>query len=171
MNEVEALSLALERERQANQVYSEAAEKASNASARKMFSWLASEEQGHMKMLEKLCEQLQSSGKWLTEQEWCACGDISNPVKCSEFPSKAEAMPEFDENAEEIDILKNAIEDEREATQYYADLASKTADSDGKQMLSKLSEIEKGHLDLLEEEYDWLRKSKSMFTIHRFGLH
>ena len=171
MNELEALTLALEREHEANKNYSDAANKTTSASAKKTFSWLASEEQGHIKILEKLCGQLKESGKWLTEQEWCACGDISSPVQCSEFPSSSEARAEFAEDAAELDILRKAIEDERQAIKYYADLAEKTSDAGGKDMLNKLSAIEQGHLDLLEEEYEWLSKSKSMFTIHRFGLH
>ncbi len=171
MNELEALTLALEREHEANKYYSDAADKTTSASAKKTFSWLASEEQGHIKILDKLCGQLKESGKWLTEQEWCACGDIASPVQCSEFPSSSEAKAEFAENATELDIIRKAIEDEREAAKYYADLAEKTSDAGGKDMLNKLSAIEQGHLDLLEEEYEWLSKSKAMFTIHRFGIH
>ena len=48
-------------------------------------------------------------------------------------------------------------------------LQKKTTEPDGKAMLEKLSEIEQGHLELLEEEYQWVSKSKSMFTLHRFS--
>jgi hypothetical protein len=37
-------------------------------------------------------------------------------------------------------------------------------------MFEKLSKVEQGHLDLLEEEHEWLRRSKELFTIHRFTL-
>ena len=168
MNELEALNLALGREKDAHRYYSDAAAKSTNAASRKMFSWLASEEEGHIKMLEKLCGEKKVGGKWLSEEEWCACGDISNPVNCAEFPSSSETKGEFTEDTQELEILRQAIKDEKEATAFYADLAQSTADPNGKAMLEKLSNVEQGHLDLLEEEYQWLSKSKSMFTLHRF---
>ena len=125
MNELEALNLALDREKEAYRYYSDAAAKSTSAASRKTLSWLASEEEGHIKILQKLCGELQSSGRWLSEDEWCACADISNPVQCSEFPPSTETKGELQEDTEELQILKHAINDEREATTFYADLAKK----------------------------------------------
>ncbi|HEY48438.1 MAG TPA: ferritin family protein [Dehalococcoidia bacterium] len=170
MNELDALSLAVKREKEAHQYYSEAAARSTSETGRKMFSWLASEEEGHLKILEKQWEEIKGSGKWLSEAGWCTYGNISNPVECTEFPEASEAKGEPKPDAPELEILKKAIEDEREASAYYADLAKSTTDPNGKAMLEKLSKVEQGHLDLLEEEHQWLSKSKDMFTIHRFTL-
>lgn len=170
MDEREALSLAIKREKEAHRYYSDAAAKSTNANGKKMFSWLASEEMGHIEILEKQWEEIKGRGTWLTEEGWCTYGDISHPIECSEFPPSSEAKGELKEDAPELEILKEAIEAEREATSYYADLAKYASDPNGKAMFAKLSRVEQGHLDLLEEEYEWLSKSKSMFTIHRFSL-
>lgn len=170
MNEQEALALAIKREREAHQHYSDAAEQSTNANGRKMFSWLASEELGHIRILEQQWENVKGSGSWLSEEGWCAYGDISHPIECSELPSSAEARGELEENAPELEVLKQAVEAERAATKFYAYLARNTSDADGKAMFEKLSRVEQGHLDLLDEEYEWLSKAKSMFTIHRFSL-
>ncbi len=170
MNELDALSLAIEREKEAQRYYSDAASKATSEAGRKMFSWLASEEEGHLKILEKQWEEIKDTGKWLSEEGWCTYGSISNPIECTEFPKASEVKGEIEKDAPELEILKKAIEDEKEATAYYADLAGNTTDPNGKAMLQKLSGVEQGHLDLLEEEYEYLRKSKEMFTIHRFTL-
>ncbi len=42
-------------------------------------------------------------------------------------------------------------------------MAKAVSDPWGKQVLHKLSEIEKGHAALLEEEYEFIRRSKPMF--------
>lgn len=135
-----------------------------------MFSWLASEEMGHIKILEKQWEKVKEDGTWLSEEGYCSYGDISHPIECSEFPSASEVKGELSEDAPELDILKEAIAAERQSTSFYADLAKNTSSPSGKEMLEKLSKVEQGHLDLLEEEYEWLRRSKEFFTVHRFTL-
>jgi rubrerythrin len=170
MDELEALSLAIQREKEAHRYYTDAAAKTTNESGKKTFSWLASEELGHIKILEKQAEQVKSSGKWLSEAGYCEYGDISDPVECSEFPKTSEVEGELGPEAPELEILKQAVGAEREATAYYADLATRTSEPNGKAMFEKLSKVEQGHLDLLEEEYEYLKNAKSMFTIHRFTL-
>jgi rubrerythrin len=135
-----------------------------------MFSWLAAEELGHIRILEQQWENVKESGSWLSEEGWCTYGDISHPIECSELPSSDEARGELEENAPELEVLRQAVEAERAATTFYADFARSTSDANGKAMFEKLSQVEQGHLDLLEEEYEWISKAKSMFTLHRFSL-
>ena len=169
MNELEALNLAIQREEEAFNYYTNAASRVTSANGKRMLSWLASEEKGHIRILEKLCGQLEKSGKWLCAEEY-TCSDLSDPLDCSELPSRPPDDIEQDFDLPEMDILKIAMDAESEAVDYYNSLAADTMDADGRAMLKKLAGIEKGHLDLLEEEYEWLKKSKEMFTIHRFDL-
>ena len=170
MNELDALSLAIKREKEAHRYYGDAADKSTSANGRKMFSWLATEEMGHIGILEQQWESVKGSGVWLSEEGWCKYGDIANPIECSEFPASSEFKGELKEDAPELEILREAIEAEKKASAFYADLARGTSDVNGKAMFEKLSRVEQGHLDLLEEEYEWLSRSKSMFTVHRFSL-
>lgn len=170
MDAQEALILAIKREKEAHRHYSDAANRTKSESGKKTFSWLASEEMGHIKILEKQWEKVKEDGTWLSEEGYCSYGDISNPVECTEFPSASESKGDLKVDAPEMEILKQAIAAERQATSFYADLAKSTSDPSGKAMFKKLSKVEQGHLDLLEEEYEWLRRSKELFTIHRFTL-
>jgi len=170
MNELEALSLAIKREREAHRFYSEAAAKTANTAGKKMLSWLASEEEGHIKVLESQWEKVSKDGSWLSEEGYCTYGDISDPVECTEFPSSVEAGGTIAEDASELAVLAKAFEAEKEAASYYADLARNTKDPNGRAMFEKLSRVEQGHLDLLEEEARYLKHAKDMFTIHRFSL-
>jgi len=170
MNELEALSLAITREREAHRFYSEAAAKTTNTAGKKMLAWLASEEEGHVKILESQWEKVSKDGSWLSEEGYCTYGNISDPVECTEFPSSAEAGGGLAEDASELAVLAKAVEAEREAASYYADLAKNTRDSNGRAMFEKLSRVEQGHLDLLAEEARYLKHSKDLFTLHRFSL-
>lgn len=170
MNELEALNLAIEREKEAHRRYSEAAALTTDGKGKKMFSWLAREELGHVKILEKEREAVKQSGRWLAEEEWTSGDELTHPIERSEFPSLSEVKGEPTTDAPELEIIKEAIEAEKEAASFYAELAETVSDSSGKAMLTRLSEVEKGHRDLLEEEYEWLRRSREFFPLHRFTL-
>lgn len=170
VSEIDALRLAIEKERGAHQYYSDAAKRATSEASKKMFAWLANEEQGHLHLLESQCAAVEQGGEWIAEDKAPAGCTLSNPIDRSEFPKLSEAKDEHRTEAPEMDILSKAIADEREAAQSYAEMAEAVSDPKGKAMLRKLSQIENGHLALLEEEYEFIRRSKPMFPIHRFTL-
>jgi rubrerythrin len=163
VSEIDALRLAIEKERGAHQYYSEAAGRVTNEASKKMFTWLANEEKGHLHLLESQCAAVEQSSEWLAE-------DKTPAIARSEFPSLSEAKDDPRTEVPEMDILSKAIADEREAAQSYAEMAEAVSDPKGKEMLRKLSQIENGHLALLEEEYEFIRRSKPMFPLHRFTL-
>ncbi len=167
---LDALRLGIEREKGAHKFYSDAAQKVTNEASRSMFNWLAGEEQGHIRVLEKAQQAVQSKKGWPGEQECRDSGDLSQPVEKAEFPKLAEAKAEVKEDVPEMEILSRAIADERDAMYFYTELGEGISDPEGKKMMKTLAAIEKGHLELLEEEYEWLRRSRQTFTIHRFTL-
>jgi rubrerythrin len=170
VDELDALRLAIEREKGAHQFYSDATAKVANKASKEMFNWLANEELGHIKVLEKARAAVQEKKKWLCEEEYSASGEITKPIDRAEFPKPTEAKGEITKDIPEMEILSRAIADEKDAISFYADVAEGVSDPDGKKMLKSLSAIEKGHLELLEEEYEWIRRSKETFTIHRFTI-
>ncbi|MFP3974801.1 MAG: ferritin family protein [Chloroflexota bacterium] len=170
MNEMEALNLALEREQGAQRFYSDAAEKTSSTEGKRMFSWLASEEAGHSRLLEKEIAALQQDGKWLSAEEAESSEEMSEPIQRSELPSESEVKGEVQAQSSELEILEEAVNSEQEAAKFYAEAARATSDPNGKAILERLTKIEEGHQLLLEEEYDWIRKSKKIFPLHRFSL-
>lgn len=170
VSEIDALRLAIEKERGAHQYYSDAAKRATSEASKKMFAWLANEEQGHLHLLESQCAAVEQDGEWIAEDKAPAGCKLSAPIDRSEFPSLSETKKQTRTEAPEMEILSRAIADEREAAQSYAEMAEAVSDPRGKEMLRKLSQIENGHLALLEEEYEFIRRSKPMFPIHRFTL-
>ena len=170
MKELDALNLGIEREKGAQKFYFEAVSRVRNETSKKMFAWLANEELGHAKTLEKARASVQKKKKWPSMKECSSVGDISEPLSRTEFPKPSEAKGETKEDIPEMEILSKAVVTERESISFYDELAASVKDPEGKKMLKTLSLIEKGHLELLEEEYEWLRRAKETFTIHRFQL-
>lgn len=169
MEALEALNTALQREQQGQRFYREAASRTTNEKGKKLFQWLAEEETGHIKLLEQSIAYMKDNAAWSTQDMWGVGKHVTEPVKSSEFPSKADIMGNLSESSPELEILKKAIQAEKEDAHFYTELANSVADPDGKKMIEKLAHVEKGHVELLEEEYEWIHHSKDLFTLHRFS--
>lgn len=164
MDTVDALKLAIERERGANKFYRKAVDMTEDPNGKRTYRWLAKEE---LRRLAKLRQQLKSvldNNKWL---EWRR---VTAPIEKSEFPPVSEATGMVTVGAGERDALRQAIDSEREAIALYKEAEDSTPDLRGKAMFKALAREEEGHLTLLEEELEWINKSRKYFTLHRFAL-
>jgi rubrerythrin len=164
MNTVDALKLAIERERGASKFYVRAAGMTSDPDGDKMFKWLARQEARHLAGLRQQLKSVQESDRWL---EWRRRAD---PLDRSEFPSASEASGAVTAGAGEKEALRSAIKAEQEAIAFYKEAEDTTPDLRGKSMFKRLAWEEEGHLALLEEELEWLTKSRKYFTVHQFDL-
>jgi rubrerythrin len=163
INAVEALKLAIERERGANRFYRKAADMTEDPNGKRTFKWLAKEESRH---LAKLRQQLKS----VLDNRWLEWRRATAPIEKTEFPPLSEAAGTAKVGAAERDALRQAIESEREAIAFYKEAENSTPDLHGKAMFKALAREEEGHLALLEEELEWITKSRKYFTLHRFTL-
>jgi len=161
---VEALKLAIERERGANKFYRKAADMTQDANGKRTFAWLAKEELRHTAKLRQQLKSVLDNNKWLQWRRATA------PIERAEFPSLSEATGPVKVGAAERDALRQAIESEREAIAFYQEAEDSTPDLHGKTMFKALAREEEGHLALLEEELEWITQSRKYFTLHRFAL-
>lgn len=164
MDSIEALKLAMEREKGANKFYREAAETTRDPSGKKTFKWLAKEEGRHLAKLGQQFRSVVGDHKWL---EWKR---RATPIEKSELPPVSEAVGEMKVGAAEKDALRQAIESEKQSKAFYKQAAESTPDLHGKAMFNALAKEEEGHLALLEEELEWITRSRQYFTLHRFRL-
>ncbi|MFC1978925.1 ferritin family protein [Chloroflexota bacterium] len=170
MTELEkVLSLAIEAEKEAGRSYNEAASKTTNPNNKQVYMWLAREETGHQTLLSAELSHYKKGRKFATKKT-IKKASISTPIERSEFPAFKESGKESDAYKAELDIIKNAIKAEAEASAFYKDLAEKTSDMVGKGILKELALIEKGHLELLTEELERIREGNDMFLLRRFIL-
>ena len=67
--DLEALNIAMEMERKGHNLYSEAAARTKDESARKVFTFLAGEEEKHFEVLQNMHRYLSDPKNWFLEQE------------------------------------------------------------------------------------------------------
>ena len=164
MDAVDALKLAIEREMGANKFYRKAVDMTEDPNGKRTYRWLAKEELRHLAKLRQQLKSVLENNKWL---EWRRA---TAPIESSELPPLSEATGPIKVNAEERDALHQAIDSEREAIALYKEAEDSTPDLRGKAMFKALAREEEGHLALLEEELEWVTKSRKYFTLHRFTL-
>jgi rubrerythrin len=161
---IEALELAIEREKGANKFYRQAADMTKDLNGKKMFKWLAKEELRHLAKLRQQLRSVVDNSRWL---EWRRA---TAPIERTEFPPTSEVTGTAEVGTGERDALRLAIQAEKEAIAFYQEAGDSTPDLHGKAMFKALAREEEGHLALLEEELEWITKSRMYFTLHRFTL-
>lgn len=164
------VDMAIEREKAGHRFYTQAASTTKAADGQRIFYWLAQEELGHQKYLEGVRQGLLQSGKWPAATQKGAPSGISEPLNKKDFPWSSEVTGEVKADTRELEALRLGIKAETEDIAFYSKAATEATDPGAGEMFNKLVAVEQGHKELLEEEYDWLRKSKSYFTIHRFNI-
>lgn len=164
MDAVDALKLAIERERGANKFYRQAADTTEDANGKTVFKWLAKEELRHLAKLRQQLKSVLGADRWL---EWRR---VATPIERTELPRLSEAIGFMKADAAAQDALRRAVEAEQKSIAFYEKAADSTIAPNGKAMFQALSREERGHLALVEEELEWLIKARQYFTIHRFTL-
>ena len=162
---LQALDMAMERERGGNRFYLEAAGKTSDSKGKRMFQWLAKEELKHLQWVEQQRQAL------IQGEKWQKVAGLDEPlIKKTDFPEQTESVGTVRPNTGELEALSLGIKAEQESIALYIKAGQETVDAEGKAMFARLVQEEQAHRDILEEEYEWLRQSSGYFTLHRFQL-
>ncbi|MGZ3524529.1 MAG: ferritin family protein [Thermodesulfobacteriota bacterium] len=148
--DLKAIRVAIEAEKEAFQGYSKAAKRTKNPRGRDMFQQLSEFEMNHYQKLTGLLKSLQEKG------EWVLYGGTS--LKKKSIPLKME-KPKGHEQLTDMDALKIAIREEKKALAYYRSLAELTRDPRGKDMYKRLAGEESLHEKLLNDQYYSLQKT------------
>jgi len=145
-SKIDAIKLAMDAEQQAHTYYSQSAQKASNPKGKSMFSQLAAFELNHYNYLKSLLESLEEGNGWIAYSGTQFSGT-------AESPEAKNSSSEEQTKDDVLSILSKAIEDEKNASDTYAKLAEKTDDPAGKEMFKKLSEEERLHTKILNDQW------------------
>jgi rubrerythrin len=162
---LQALDMAMEREMGGNRFYLEAADRTIDSKGKHMFQWLAKEELKHLRWVEQQRQAIIQGKRW---QEVAGLDDLL--ITKADFPEPAESAGTVKTNIGELEALSLGIKAEKDSIALYLRAGQDTIDIEGKAMFARLVQEEQTHLDILEEEYEWLRQSRGYFTIHRFQL-
>jgi len=150
--DLKAIRVAIEAEKEAFQAYSKAAKRTKNPKGRAMFQQLSEFEMNHYQKLTGLLKSLQE------KEEWILYGGTS--LKKKTIPLKME-KPKGNEQLTDMDVLKIAIREEKKALAYYRSMVELTRDPRGKDMYKRLADEETLHEKLLNDQY---------YSLHNTGL-
>jgi rubrerythrin/ribosomal protein S27E len=150
--DIKALQLAMEAEKNAYQTYSRAAKKTKNPKGRDMFQQLSEFEMNHYQRLKNLFQSLQEKGEWILYE--------GTSLKRKKIPVTAQ-KPKGQEQLSDMDALKIAIGEEKKAQVRYRSMAELTKDPRGRDMYKRLADEEALHEKLLNDQY---------YSLHNTGI-
>jgi rubrerythrin len=142
--DIKALKLAIEAEKDAYQAYSTAAKKTRNPKGRDMFQQLSEFEMNHYEKLKNLLKSLQEKGEWILYE--------GTSLKRRKIVLKAQ-KPQGQDQLTDMDALKIAVREEKKAQTCYRSMAELTKDPRGKDMYKRLAQEEALHEKLLNDQY------------------
>jgi rubrerythrin len=148
---IKAIKVAMEAEKDAYQAYSRAAKKTKNLKGRDMFLQLSEFEMNHYQKLKELLKSLQEKGEWILYEGTTLKKTI--PLKTEKTKGQ--------EQLTDMDALKMAIRGEKKAQAYYRSMAELTKDPRGKDMYKRLASEEALHEKVLNDQY---------YSLHNTGL-
>ncbi len=145
----EALQIALDNEQKGKAIYSETAEKTSHPFVKKAFTYLADQEEFHIKEIKKFMAE-EHPGMELG-------GDTLEDTKrfftmtVDEFKKKTELAKS------DIDGYNAGIHLEKESYKFYKDLNEKAADEPTRRFFAFLMQQEAAHHVFLEKSFEFIR--------------
>lgn len=151
----QAFRNAMKAEIEGRELYRVAAEKSQDPKAGDVFTFLAGEEEAHLKALQDIYRQ-HLAGETIRVPRLPRPGSLegSSPIFSEEFKTRLK------DRHFEMSSLSIALKLERDSFEYYGKLSEELGDRELSDFFSRLSEWEKGHYEaihreiaLLEEEY------------------
>ena len=150
--DIKAVRVAMEAEKQAYQAYSKAAKMTKNPRGKDMFQQLSEFEMNHYQKLKGLLKSLEEKGEWILYE--------GTSLKNKKIPLKTE-KPKGQEQLTDLDALRIAVREEKKAQAYYRSMAELTKDPRGKDMYKRLAGEEELHEKLLNDQY---------YSLHNTGI-
>jgi rubrerythrin len=150
--DIAAVKVAMEAEKNAYQSYSKAAKKTKNPKGKEMLQQLSEFEMNHYRKLKDLLESLQEKGEWILYE--------GTSLKKKAVSLKTQ-KPKGEEQLTDMDALKIAVREEKKAQAYYQSMAELTQDPRGRDMYKRLASEEGLHEKLLNDQY---------YSLHNTGL-
>lgn len=166
---IEALEMAIQMEKDGYDFFLKAAKKTRDPKGRDIFNQLARDEITHLKKLEASLNSIKETGQWIGSEE-----PVVKEYKFVEEPNiftgEKAKQAKIRENADDMEVLKLAIELEADAVPFYRKKAEEIDDPKGKEVFNSIAQEEENHLTILQGEYDYVSNSGFWCGIQEFIL-
>jgi rubrerythrin len=162
---LDALKAALEAEKDGVKTYLELARKTGDPTGKNMFIALAQDEEDHARVLAEQIRRLEEN------LEWCEYRDHGSEIeKLRPNLEPVEARKKSTEGMNELDALRVALAQEKEAIDLYKRQAEELEDKRAREMYARLAEMEESHYDLIQAQVDHIEGTGYWFGIPEFSL-
>jgi rubrerythrin len=148
-----ALQMAIQTEIDGHNFYQRFAQQTEDSNARAMFERLASDEIMHLELLRHTKAMLEESGEWAEYN-----GVRLDYAEGAPIFSRERVEQNIVAHTSDLSALRVAYLIEKDAVEFYTRAARETDDTNGRRMFMDLVRMEQAHLDLLENEYNFLRE-------------
>ena len=158
---------AIDRERDAINVYLGLAKVVADVKAKNVLIHLASDEVGHMTKLEKHLISVLRGKDWVIERADLVdamSAQVSRPSLIEKLDAKKM------EKADTVQILRVAIEREDEANRFYLEMAARSTKDSAKEMFLSLAKEEQLHAKILRSEVDSIGQNGFWFDMQEFTM-
>jgi rubrerythrin len=147
-----ALQMAIQTEIDGVNFYQKFAAQTQDSGARAMFERLAQDEAIHLELLQNTRAMLEESGEWAEYK-----GVMLDEFEAAPIFSRERVEQNVVEYTSDLSALRVGYLIEKDAMDFYAHAAEQIGDPNGRRMFADLAKMERGHLNLLEGEYNFLR--------------
>ncbi len=134
---LDAIMKAIELEKETFEFYTKAEHKTFNPEGKKVFKWLAKNEESHYLKLNELYKSLHETGRWVFYGGTTIDLAPSDPAHKVTFET------------DDREALKIALDIEKRSQAYYEELLATTSDSEGRIMLETLKAEEEDHIRII----------------------
>jgi rubrerythrin len=163
-NAKDAILTAIQMEKDGYSFYMKAAAQTNSDMGRSIFQSLASDEQRHLDVFQKMFENKVSQTEWKNLVE-----SSKKYAKIPIFPTDLKDAPGIDADSTELDALRMAMDSEKEAIEYYDKIKEKIEDKDVKNVIDEIIDQEKNHYSLLENEFNHINSTGYWFEFDYLG--
>jgi len=161
----EAIKMSIDLEKNGRKFYIEAAEKAETESGKRLFKMLAHEETLHLATFQKMVDKMDQVDDWRELVK-----DYPQARQVPVFSEKAPASQVAKARTDEVEAIRIAMKQEREAINYFDKTFHLAQDEKTKKIFDFVRQQEVYHYDLLQAEYDHITKTGFWFDSAEFRM-
>jgi rubrerythrin len=164
----EAIKTGIVFEKKVHATYLDAASRAKDATAQKVFRTLAQEEMGHVTYLESRLDEWQRKGQISTEKLQTVLPSTER-VKAGVARLRSQVARRKGNHDSELESLRQALAAEEETSTFYRRMVRELP-AEGQDLFSRFLEIEDGHALIVQAEIDQVNQLGFWFDLEEFDL-
>jgi rubrerythrin len=161
----EAIQIAIQLEKDGRQFFEKAAEETKNELGKKMFLKLASDEVRHLVTFEKMFKSLADPKTWKELLK-----EAPPRERMPYFSEKAESRSPVEKGAGEVEALRQALEVERKAIDFFKKVAEQAGDPEASRIFETIAQEEVTHYDLIQAQIDSVTNAGFWFDVGEFKM-